>query len=187
MDSTRLLRAAIPGIVGLACFVTLTIAGCGSPEEGPSDGGPDRESEDGSPTAAADPCAVVTAEDVRAVTGTEPAPPSRVTPVAGGVSYCDWRMAADTTQSLVTVMAFPAPAMTYDAYVAQNRDVLGEAFDESEYEPVEGVGESAVWAYGSTLQAWAGGHMVQIQSGVGGPALDREASADLARRAIERL
>jgi hypothetical protein len=29
--------------------------------------------------------------------------------------------------------------------------------------------------------------MVQIQSGVGGPALDRDASSDLARRALDEL
>jgi hypothetical protein len=96
-------------------------------------------------------------------------------------------MAGDTSQTLVTVMTFPTPSMSYDEYVEQNRSVLGEGFDESDYEPAEGVGESAVWVYGSTLQAWGKGHMVQIQSGVGGSALDRETSAELARRAIDGL
>ncbi|HEY7472922.1 MAG TPA: hypothetical protein VIE68_11305 [Gemmatimonadota bacterium] len=144
----------------------------------------------GEPTPAAyelDPCVVLSAEDVRDVTGSEPGAPRRVEPVAGGVSYCHWSLAADTSQTLVTVMAIPAPAMSFEEYVEQNRVVMGEGFDEADYERVDGVGESAVWAYGSTLQTWGGDRMVQIQSGVGGPALDREASADLARRALERL
>jgi hypothetical protein len=80
-----------------------------------------------------------------------------------------------------------APAMSYEEHVEQNRSVLEESFDEGDYERVEGVGESAVWAYGSTLQTWGKGRMVQIQSGVGGPALDRDASSDLARRALDEL
>jgi hypothetical protein len=96
-------------------------------------------------------------------------------------------MAADTSQTIVTVMAFPAPAMTYQEYLEQTRSVLEEGFDEADYESVDGLGSAAVWSYGSTLQTWGQGHMVQIQSGVGGPALDRDASAELARRALDRL
>lgn len=188
MSRLRFARTCSACACPLALAVALVLMACGTPEEGPSDSeGESTESGNAPAVAVTDPCAVVTVEDVLAVTGSEPAPPSRVTPVAGGVSYCDWRMASDTTQTLVTVMAIPAPAMSYDEFLAQTRSVLEEAFDETEYEPVEGVGDAAVWSYGSTLQTWAEGHMVQIQSGVGGPALDREASADLARRAIERL
>jgi hypothetical protein len=134
-----------------------------------------------------DPCAVLSAEDLREVTGSEPGTPERIEPVAGGVSYCDWPLAADTSRTLVTVMAIPAPAMSFEEYVEQNRAVLAEGFDEADYERVEGVGESAVWAHGSTLQTWGADRMIQIQRGIGGPALDRETSADLARRALERL
>ena len=134
-----------------------------------------------------DPCEVIGAADIRDVTGSEAGPPDLITPVAGGVSYCEWRMAADTSQTIVTVMAFPAPAMTYQEYLDQTRSVLEDGFDEADFEPVDGVGSAAVWSYGSTLQTWGEGHMVQIQSGVGGPALDRDASAELARRALGRL
>lgn len=138
-------------------------------------------------TAATDPCEVVTPADIREVTGSEPGSPEIVTPVAGGISYCDWPMAADTSRTIVTVMALPAPAMTYQEYIDQTRSVLEEGFDEADYEQVDGLGSAAVWSYGSTLQTWGEGHMVQIQSGIGGPALDRDASAELARRALDRL
>lgn len=134
-----------------------------------------------------DPCAVLVAADVREVTGSDPGPPEKVTPVPGGASYCNWPMAADTSRTIVTVIAIPAPAMTYDEYLEQTRAVLEGSFDESNYERVEGVGSAAVWAGGYTFQTWGKGHMVQIQSGVGEPALDRDASAELARRALERL
>ena len=175
----------------IATFAVLV--GCGGPaDDGTTDSATDTTqdpaAESGSPEiAAADPCAVLTAGDVLEVTGSETGTPGAVTPVEGGVSYCNWPMAGDTSRTIVTVMAFPAPAMTYEEYLDQTRSVLEEGFDESDYEPVAGVGSAAVWSGGFTLQAWGKGHMVQIQSGIGGPALDRDQSADLAQRALERL
>lgn len=134
-----------------------------------------------------DPCGVLTPEDILEVTGSEAGTPQRVDPVEGGASYCDWPPAADTFQTLLTVMAIPAPAMSFEEYVEQSRAVLGEEFSWANYERVDGVGESAVWANHSTLQTWDKDRMVQIQSGVGGPALHREQSAELARRALDRL
>lgn len=178
----RFAPARIPSIALLAL-----LAGCGgATEEEPLDADP--TSAGGNEVAAAvDPCEVVGAADIREVTGSEPGSPEVVTPVAGGVSYCDWPMADDTSRTIVTVMAIPAPAMTYQEYLDQTRSVLEEGFDETDYESVDGVGSAAVWSYGSTLQTWGEGHMVQIQSGVGGPALDRDASAELARRALDGL
>lgn len=172
----------IPSIALLVLLV-----GCGgAPDEGTPDADP-ASTGTGEVAGATDPCEVLTASDIREVTGSEPGTPERITPVAGGVSYCEWPMAADTSQTVVTVMAFPAPAMTYQEYLDQTRSVLEEGFEEADYESVDGVGSAAVWSYGSTLQTWGEGHMVQIQSGVGGPALDRDASAELARRALDRL
>ena len=145
---------------------------------------PENESTD---VASTDPCAVLDAADVREVTGSDPGLPDKVTPVAGGGSYCNWPMVADTSRTIVTVIVIPAPPVTYDEYLDQTRAVLDGSFDESNYESVAGVGSAAVWAGGFTLQAWGKGHMIQIQSGVGEPALDRDASAELARRALERL
>ena len=134
-----------------------------------------------------DPCDVLTPEDILEVTGSEAGAPERVEPVEGGASYCDWPPAADSFRTLLTVMAIPAPAMSFEEYVEQNRAILGEEFSWADYERVDGVGESAVWANHSTLQTWDKDRMVQIRSGVGGPALHREQSAELARRALERL
>ena len=61
---------------------------------------PETESTDFGST---DPCAVLVAADVREVTGSDPGPPEKVTPVPGGASYCDWPMAADTSRTIVTV------------------------------------------------------------------------------------
>ena len=175
----------------LARILSITLpaflAGCGGAAEEPSLDADPALDESVAVAGATDPCEVVGPADIREVTGSEPGSPEVVTPVAGGVSYCDWPMAADTSRTIVTVMALPAPAMTYQEYVDQTRSVLEEGFDEADYESVDGVGSAAVWSYGSTLQAWGEGHMVQIQSGIGGPALDRDASAELARRALARL
>ena len=181
----RQFSAALLAVLALVGSVLL--AGCGggneenSPEADPAPAG--------SLEAAAmtDPCEVVSASDIREVTGSEPGSPELITPVAGGVSYCDWPMAADTSRTIVTVMAFPAPAMTYQEYLDQTRSVLEEGFNEAHYEQVDGLGSAAVWSFGSTLQTWGEGHMVQIQSGVGGPTLDRDASVELARRALDGL
>ena len=173
---------------GIAWTLLLVIlAGCGGgTEEQPSEADP-TSAGSAEVAGATDPCEVVGPADVREVTGSEPGAPELITPVAGGVSFCEWPMASDTSRTLVTVMAFPAPAMTFAEYLEQTRSVLEEGFEEADYESVEGVGSAAVWSYGSTLQAWGEGHMVQIQSGIGGPALDRDASAELARRALDRL
>ena len=108
-------------------------------------------------------------------------------PIRGGAAYCEWQLAYDTTRTLLTVMAVVAPPMTFEEYVAQDRALLAEAFNQADYERVAGVGDAAVWAHQSTFQTWGRNRMVQIQSGVGGEALDREKSAELARRALERL
>lgn len=163
------------------------LAGCGGAPEEESPDADAASVERGEVAGATDPCEVVSPSDIREVTGAEAGTPELITPVAGGVSYCEWPMAADTAQTIVTVMAFPAPAMTYQEYLDQTRSVLEEGFNEADYEPVDGLGSAAVWSYGSTLQTWGEGHMVQIQSGVGGPSLDRDASAELARRALDRL
>jgi hypothetical protein len=163
------------------------LAGCGGATEEDEASRPDSMPTGAEVAGATDPCGVLSATDIREVTGSEPGSPALITPVEGGVSYCDWPMAADTAQTIVTVMAFPAPAMTYQEYLDQTRSVLEESFDEADYEPVDGLGSAAVWSYASTLQTWGEDHMVQIQSGVGGPALDRDASAELARRALAQL
>ena len=182
--------ARIPSIALLAFLAlggSVFLAGCGGgTEEQTSD--PDSEPTGSTEVVGTtDPCEVIGASDIREVTGSEPGSPEVITPVAGGVSYCEWPMAADTSRTIVTVMAFPAPAMTYQEYLDQTRSVLEEDFDEADYEPVDGLGSAAVWSHASTLQTWGEGHMVQIQSGIGGPALDRDASAELARRALARL
>lgn len=163
------------------------LAGCGGAAEEESLDADPALDEGAEAVGATDPCEVLTAADIREVTGSEPGSPEVITPVAGGVSYCDWPMAADTSRTIVTVMAFAAPAMTYQEYLDQTRSVLEEGFDETDYEPVDGLGSAAVWSYASTLQTWGDGHLVQIQSGIGGPALDRDASVELARRALDRL
>jgi hypothetical protein len=165
----------------------ILLAACGGASEEASPNADPASAASGDVAGTTDPCEVVSAADIREVTGSETAAPKMITPVAGGVSFCEWPMAADTSQTIVTVMAFPAPAMTYQEYLDQTRSVLEEGFNPDDYEPVDGLGSAAVWAYGSTLQAWGEGHMVQIQSGVGGPALDKGASAELARRALDRL
>lgn len=163
------------------------LAGCGGVAEEDEGSGPDSVAAGAEVAGATDPCEVLRAADIREVTGAVPGSPALITPVEGGVSYCNWPMASDTSQTIVTVMAFAAPAMTYQEYLDQTRTVLEEGFNEADYESVDGVGSAAVWSYGSTLQTWGEGHMVQIQSGVGGPALDKGASAELARRALARL
>ena len=163
------------------------LAGCGGAAEEESLDADPALDEGAEAVGATDPCEVLIAADIREVTGSEPGSPEVITPVAGGVSYCDWPMAADTSRTIVTVMAFAAPAMTYQEYLDQTRSVLEEGFDETDYEPVDGLGSAAVWSYASTLQTWGDGHLVQIQSGIGGPALDRDASVELARRALDRL
>ena len=186
-------RVALARICRIALLVFLAgsggalLAGCGGATEEESSDPDSAPAGSVEPTAATDPCEVVTAADIREVAGAEPGPPEIVTPVAGGVSYCDWPMAADTSRTIVTVMAIPAPAMTFQEYLDQTRSVLEEGFDAADYESVDGVGSAAVWSYGSTLQTWGEGHMVQIQSGIGGPALDQGASSELARRALDRL
>ena len=170
-----------------AIALLVLLAGCGgASEEGTPDADP-ASAGTGEMAGSTDPCELLSAADIREVAGSEAGTPELITPVAGGVSYCEWPMAADTSQTIVTVMAFPAPAMTHQEYLEQTRSVLEERFDEADYESVDGLGSAAVWSYGSTLQTWGEGHMVQIQSGVGGPALDRDASAELARRALDRL
>ena len=171
----------------LSVALLVLFVGCGEATEDDEASGPDSVPAGAEVAGATDPCEVLDPADIREVTGSEPGSPEAVTPVAGGVSYCEWPMASDTSRTLVTVMAFPAPAMTFPEYLEQTRSVLEEGFDEADYESVEGVGSAAVWSYGSTLQAWGEGHMVQIQSGIGGPALDQGASAELARRALDRL
>ena len=180
-----MLRSRLAGRLSVALLALLV--GCGEATEDDEAPGPDSVPAGAEVAVATDPCEVVSAADIREVTGSEPGSPEVITPVAGGVSYCDWPMASDTSQTIVTVMAFPAPAMTYQEYLDQNRSVLEEGFNEADYERVDGLGSAAVWSYESTLQTWGEGHMVQIQSGVGGPALDRDASAELARRALDRL
>lgn len=171
----------------LSMMLLAFLLGCGDAEEERASD-PDSASVESAEVArATDPCEVVSAADIREVTGSEPGTPELITPVAGGVSYCDWPMASDTSQTIVTVMAFAAPAMTYQEYLDQTRTVLEEGFNAADYESVDGVGSAAVWSYGSTLQTWGAGHMVQVQSGVGGPALDKGASTELARRALARL
>jgi hypothetical protein len=175
-------RLALLALVG-----STLLAGCGGGTEERSLQSDPASAGSGEVVSATDPCAILSATDVGEVTGSEAGTPELITPVAGGVSYCDWPMAADTSQTIVTVMAIPAPAMTYQEYLDQTRSVLEEGFNEAHYEQVDGLGSAAVWSFGSTLQTWGEGHMVQIQSGVGGPALDRDASAELARRALDGL
>lgn len=178
----RSMPVRIPSIALLAL-----LAACGgATEEEPSEAVPVPAGSEVA-SAATDPCEVVTPDDIREVTGSEAGTPERITPIAGGMSFCEWPMAADTSRTLVTVTALSAPAMSYQEYLDQARSGLGESFDDTNYESVDGVGSAAVWSYGSTLQTWGEGHMVQIQSGIGGPALDRDASAELARRALARL
>lgn len=177
----------VPGS-SIAALITMIACG-GSSGDGAGDPAADETITAGEDVAAAvgvDPCAVLTAEDVREVTGIEPGSPAVLEPVSGGVRLCDWPMAADMTTPILSVMVFPTPMMTYDEVVAQARDLFGDDFDPADYEAVEGLGESAVWSP-PTLQTWGNGHMVQIQSGFGGPALDREQSVELARRALARL
>jgi hypothetical protein len=76
-----------------------------------------------------------------------------------------------------------APAMSYEEHVEQNRSVLEESFDEGDYERVEGVGESAVWAYGSTLQTWGRGGWSRSRAGSGA----RRSTATRARTSPDAL
>lgn len=166
-------------------LVGILIAGCGgeSPESrAESETSPAKQKN----AREIEACALLTSEEIQAATGWRP--DSAEAETYGTTRTCVYRGPQPLTQSVVLVIATPAPELSSSAGLAEwrNRQVQRQPDLKMVITPVEGLGVPAVRSElegsGSpTLEAAAGGLLLGVTTS------DFEAAKALAPKAIARL
>ncbi len=150
-----------------------------------------RESSDESAEAAAaalDVCGLVKAEQIEEALSQEPGEPAAG--MMGSALTCVWPAADGSNPRLVHLLIGERTASTYEEYLANARQQMGDHFQDHSLEKVEGIGDFAVFAnFGETglLQVFAGGHLVQVSAGPGAHRSAQQNCMKLAREVLKRI
>jgi hypothetical protein len=173
-----------------ACLLlALLVAACGGGSDAPAD----RAAAGGAATSAStkqnddfEACALLTSEEIQAIAGW--APDTTIDKTHGTTKTCAYHGPNALEQSIVLIVARPAPKVSSSAELAERRtrDAARSPEIKMKYTPVEGLGMPAVrseveGASRATLEAIVGNRVL----GVTAP--EFEASKTLASKAAGRL
>ena len=163
-----------PTILLLAC----TLISCDRSEPSPVP----EDATDAATAQQIDPCSLLEASEISVVMEIEPGEPRLEPP------HCIWSSADGSEQHLVMVSVTPSHYQSWDEYIADMQEELGEYFDASEFERVDDIGRFGVVLDRVSVQVFTGTQVLQISSHEPGTAWsDRTTSLELARRALPRV
>ncbi|UCF19967.1 MAG: hypothetical protein JSU87_00720 [Gemmatimonadota bacterium] len=136
-----------------------------------------------------DVCGLVTAEQIEEALSQQPGEPTAGTMGPSNLT-CVWPAADGSNPRLVHLLIGERTAATYEEYLANARQQMGDHFRDHALEKVEGIGDFAVFASfdrAGLLQVFAGNHLIQVSAG---PSAHRSAQQNcmkLARTILSRI
>lgn len=132
-------------------------------------------------------CELLTAAEIQSATGLAPGPPQDMTQLDGQLPMCQWP-SADGSRTLVNVLISRSRIESYEEFVQQAREELGEDFSTEEWQRVDDVRGVGIWLMElGMLQIHDDGRLVQVATEPAGGRDNLQASKDLALTVFGRL
>lgn len=186
MNGLNSAAGPVDGKAGRRLILVVTIPlwcgiACADGGQAASRAGANGAQEQGPPDA----CALLTESEIHEVLGQTPGE-GVPDPIGDFAASCRWPSADGSEFQIAHVLLTLRGAVrtpTYESYLENAREQLGEFFSADDYRRVDDIGDYAVW-YADALQVIKGETLFQVS--VEGPDVV-ERSLALARKALERL